>query len=368
MGRDHRALRSDQGRDDFNPRAPCGARRQRCLTSQRRTNFNPRAPCGARHVLMLFDNGNEIFQSTRPVWGATLAASELPPSIVVFQSTRPVWGATKVDAFAISGIDISIHAPRVGRDGSVEPVVRRKVRFQSTRPVWGATVPGNAVQLCSLISIHAPRVGRDVVSWSTASIAVISIHAPRVGRDRGGLLRRSPRRPISIHAPRVGRDNSKFPVGAKPKHFNPRAPCGARLHDPVELARDLLISIHAPRVGRDLDDIAPTAILDISIHAPRVGRDSSFSRRPCTAAAKFQSTRPVWGATINYLDINGVDKIFQSTRPVWGATLAASELPPSIVVFQSTRPVWGATITVGGKTVNFAFQSTRPVWGATQLR
>ena len=34
---------------NFNPRAPCGARRaQGCCTAARPRNFNPRAPCGAR--------------------------------------------------------------------------------------------------------------------------------------------------------------------------------------------------------------------------------------------------------------------------------------------------------------------------------
>ena len=80
-------------------------------------------------------------------------------------------------------LDISIHAPRVGRDEEF------------------------AFRLRDLkISIHAPRVGRDPVlhgtrltsryfnprapcgarlftlKWSTAEVK-ISIHAPRVGRD-----------------------------------------------------------------------------------------------------------------------------------------------------------------------------------------
>ena len=33
---------------DFNPRAPCGARRRRCPVAPQWTDFNPHAPCGAR--------------------------------------------------------------------------------------------------------------------------------------------------------------------------------------------------------------------------------------------------------------------------------------------------------------------------------
>ena len=56
----------------------------------------------------------------------------------------------------------------------------------------------------------------------------------------------------------------------------------------------------------------------ISIHAPRVGRDKE-GRAARIGAERFQSTRPVWGATIS----NAVPNLyieFQSTRPVWGAT------------------------------------------------
>ena len=55
--------------------------------------FNPRAPCGARPVRMVAAGVISVFQSTRPVRGAT----KHPP----------------VRAFRVS---VSIHAPRAGRD------------------------------------------------------------------------------------------------------------------------------------------------------------------------------------------------------------------------------------------------------------
>ena len=36
----------------------------------------------------------ELFQSTRPVWGATSRSSSYSMYAAEFQSTRPVWGAT----------------------------------------------------------------------------------------------------------------------------------------------------------------------------------------------------------------------------------------------------------------------------------
>ena len=58
----------------------------------------------------------QIFQSTRPVWGATMKKAK-KAMCNVFQSTRPVWGATLCTALVLRARHrISIHAPRVGRD------------------------------------------------------------------------------------------------------------------------------------------------------------------------------------------------------------------------------------------------------------
>ena len=56
---------------------------------------------------------------------------------------------------------------------------------------------------------------------------------------------------------------------------------------------------------------------------------------------------------------------FQSTRPVWGAT-DETELYHKVTLFQSTRPVWGATVMAICYGLGMVFQSTRPVWGATK--
>ena len=123
-------------------------------------DFNPRAPCGARRTVTFEIACGSVFQSTRPVWGATCLRHR-------------VYAARK----------ISIHAPRVGRDALSTDAPRARAEFQSTRPVWGATgLPGRAGRR-SGISIHAPRVGRDAY-WDRLTRALaISIHAPRVGRD-----------------------------------------------------------------------------------------------------------------------------------------------------------------------------------------
>ncbi len=63
-------------------------------SGENQSGFNPRAPCGAR----------------RGVGGGWIFSSRL------FQSTRPVRGATSQTTDESIAYDVSIHAPRAGRD------------------------------------------------------------------------------------------------------------------------------------------------------------------------------------------------------------------------------------------------------------
>ena len=103
-------------------------------------------------------------------------------------------------------------------------------------------------------------------------------------------------------------------------------------------------------------------------------------------ADRFQSTRPIRGATIGIIPYLQ-SKVFQSTRPIRGATWAiflrlshSSEFQStrpirgatsythadiSVTAFQSTRPIRGATIELLRSCVDYLFQSTRPIRGAT---
>ena len=125
------------------------------------SNFNPRAPCGARRQVHL--------------------CVRLP--LKGFQSTRPVRGATQAAVAQAVEEYISIHAPRAGRDRHPGGPGRRQLRFQSTRPVRGATRGSRSLHYQRRISIHAPRAGRDRPHPVLAALRQISIHAPRAGRD-----------------------------------------------------------------------------------------------------------------------------------------------------------------------------------------
>ena len=137
----------------------------------------------------------------------------------------------------------------------------------------GATKAFNQANAEANISIHAPRAGRDDFLSGFGSAGTISIHAPRAGRD-------------------FQKANNRVAL----PNFNPRAPCGARLFRCCKM-------------------FLPT---------------------------RFQSTRPVRGATGAYAFIEPILK-FQSTRPVRGATCVMIPHILSGVIFQSTRPVRGAT-------------------------
>ena len=146
--------------------------------------FNPRAPCGARPLASPGVSCFCIFQSTRPLRGATFKPAPQPldlvyfnprapcgarparhgggRSIFAFQSTRPLRGATlSPPRLADRRWDFNPRAPCGARLCPFLPIMGRAV-FQSTRPLRGATRPHPAHSRKHLISIHAPLAGRDM--------------------------------------------------------------------------------------------------------------------------------------------------------------------------------------------------------------
>ena len=79
------------------------------------------------------------FQSTLPVWGATLLrGSGHRLGIISIHAPRVGSDAGGIFCRLVIGI-ISIHAPRVGSDGLYNEQTGLIDAFQSTLPVWGAT-------------------------------------------------------------------------------------------------------------------------------------------------------------------------------------------------------------------------------------
>ena len=78
------------------------------------------------------------FQSTPPVWGATVGVQgvQLPHDISIH---APRVGGDPGGPRSRRPLPISIHAPRVGGDRQFRALYVLVLTFQSTPPVWGAT-------------------------------------------------------------------------------------------------------------------------------------------------------------------------------------------------------------------------------------
>ena len=168
--------------------------------------------------------------------------------------------------------------------------------FQSTRPVRGAT-GRQARPYCDWnISIHAPRAGRDLVYLIVWQLRLyISIHAPRAGRDRHIWNACYGRDQFQSTRPVRGATMGRGWMARQRPDFNPRAPCGAR--PGVSLDREEYWTFQSTRPVRGatrgrlrnrgrlrFQSTRPVRgatrftwpagyDASISIHAPRAGRD-----------------------------------------------------------------------------------------------
>ena len=194
--------------------------------------------------------------------------------------------------------------------------------------------------------------------------AAISIHVPLAGHDRQPVRRHERWERISIHVPLAGHDATRQPRRPTERHFNPRAPCGARQVEIDEYAaqfqfqstcplrgttqdaqrreRDHEISIHVPLAGHDYgcDDGVVVALI-ISIHVPLAGHDQ-FSTYSGFVYLVFQSTCPLRGTTSHKRSTTDWCT-FQSTCPLRGTTSRCC-VDCQQRGFQSTCPLRGTTV------------------------
>ena len=146
-----------------------------------------------------------------------------------FQPTRPLRGVTVANAGNWTITDISTHAPLAGRDSRSTsrsassryfnpraPCGARHYghgltylgeRFQPTRPLRGATIP-RAFKLAMISTFQPTRPLRGATTREQIEYIDEAFQPTR------------PLRGATSSVPLVSRDL---------QHFNPRAPCGARL-------------------------------------------------------------------------------------------------------------------------------------------
>ena len=283
-----------------------------------RTHFNPRSPCGERQLKI--DNLPDVdeFQSTLPMWGATLKQS-LIKMLPLISIHAPHVGSDPLQSLCIYIISgISIHAPHVGSDFGF-------IGFDGGIAYFNPRSPCGERR-----DVHAGDVG----GW------VISIHAPHVGSDSAGVFL-SAFVAISIHAPHVGSDITPNDKCQSQKVFQSTLPMWGATPERHWVWMLDNISIHAPHVGSDSALPLRPAIDDISIHAPHVGSDTRAAR-DMAVTTTFQSTLPMWGATRRTRKRQAGADVFQSTLPMWGATMVDKNSLVQLK-FQSTLPMWGAT-------------------------
>ena len=237
------------------------------------------------------------FQSTLPVWGATSPFSA-HPSPSIFQSTLPVWGATP----------------------SPLPTLRHQEYFNprspcGERPGWRAGGPpgpdfnprspcgerrggGKPRPNIENFNPRSPCGERRINTSNRSIIHRFQSTLPVWGATAATAVVFVPP-PISIHAPRVGSDNFLITALRTTRNFNPRSPCGERL----------------------------------------------FVNRRFEKMTVFQSTLPVWGATLAAL-VGHCLEIYFNPRSPCGERLPLSLRYRAMSTFQSTLPVWGATRTL----------------------
>ena len=148
---------------NFNPRAPCGARPGSEQAPGFENCISIHAPRAGRDIPQTMAGMSPaIFQSTRPVRGATGERSHEPGQGHI-SIHAPRAGRDHLEGNRPEGWTISIHAPRAGCDKLTGLVQGSNIIFQSTRPVRGATPIFPRCGVDRLISIHAPRAGRDAM-------------------------------------------------------------------------------------------------------------------------------------------------------------------------------------------------------------
>ena len=168
------------------------------------SNFNPRTPCGVRRNDAIALSKSSAFQSTHPLRGATKHIKSLQ-----------------------CRCHISIHAPLAGCDMRSESPSRQSQPFQSTHPLRGATLHGQGKRNAGNISIHAPLAGCDFCRLPLSHhLIYFNPRTPCGVRHRFESYIHRGR--ISIHAPLAGCDAACAESLQYTADFNPRTPCGVR--------------------------------------------------------------------------------------------------------------------------------------------
>ena len=216
--------------------------------------------------------------------------------------------------------------------------------FQPTRPLRGATFPivNTAIGLFHF-NPRAPCGARRDDVPSSDLLDGISTHAPLAGRDTPigraatGVVRFQPTRPLR------GATKRRSAIIKRGRHFNPRAPCGARPEtSSVKISTTIDFNPRAPCGARPpLDSWSQLNTENFNPRAPcgarppldswsQLNTENFNPRAPCgarllyelinTEANEISTHAPLAGRDPKEPSIIAEDKGFQPTRPLRGAT------------------------------------------------
>ena len=115
-GRDVKGIIKSAADLNFNPRALCGARLRKAEYYNKSLAISIHAPYAGRDAKQGFFCPALRYFNPRALCGARQTLFMRKTDADVFQSTRPMRGATKFEAEVTRFIVISIHAPYAGRD------------------------------------------------------------------------------------------------------------------------------------------------------------------------------------------------------------------------------------------------------------
>ena len=161
VGHDIRATARSSSVEEFQSTCPrWGTTCRMCGGADRINDFNPRAPGGAR-----------------PVEPVTIVPIKFI-SIHVPQVGHDA-GATEAQAAQI----ISIHVPQVGHDQARKKIYCQGRNFNPRAPGGARPEMSQNLFIDEFISIHVPQVGHDLLLFESRKTCNISIHVPQVGHD-----------------------------------------------------------------------------------------------------------------------------------------------------------------------------------------
>ena len=303
----------------FNPRAPCGARPPGHDLFANQRYFNPRAPCGARRSRRRTTRTGQSISTHAPLAGRDLA-SALCRYLPDISTHAPLAGRDPHDGARNShSRHISTHAPLAGRDECISSPAPRVINFNPRAPCGARRSPCGPPKTSETdFNPRAPCGARQSsITMETTKSGFQPTRPLRgaTGDYPAGILHHA----ISTHAPLAGRDVLRRRGAPGGRHFNPRAPCGARPSGPAVVACAGNFNPRAPCGARRGCRRCLGLRSPISTHAPLAGRDNPTTLTRWTAPSNFNPRAPC-GARLDKIDYPLSFSTFQPTRPLRGAT------------------------------------------------